>query len=134
MGPLTGGCSDFWSVCRRRLQYYRQYLPPGGAAAPPALYGVYAPTEHDHQKEFYTALVHGALPPGPAPPPPAPAAPGAAAALSPREEALLGGDIHVAAWELLGMHLFLGGISHAEYRAWRAQQGLLPADAAGLEL
>ena len=48
-------------------------------------------------------------------------------------QALLHGgvDIHVAAERLLGMRLFLGGVSHAEYHRWAAATGFVPAGAGG---
>lgn len=38
-----------------------------------------------------------------------------------RVSSLLDGDIHTAVYELFGMHLFLGGLSHAEHSRWKAQ-------------
>jgi hypothetical protein len=138
---------------KRRLRYYRRFMPPGGLPLGEVpLYGAYAPTEHDEDLEFHVGLARagapGALAAAGAPGSgwadalaaggdelsPA-AADGAAragaafaaaaarvAALGPaRVAALLDGpDPHAAAREVLGVRLFLGGVSHGEYQAWRA--------------
>lgn len=173
------------AALHRKLRYYKRFIPPGGLPQL-HLYGVYAATSNDGDKEMYAALLRhcedadsgsssmgGSLgsidrslssgsessldlelvtaaaaggmaaaasaAPGAAAGQPAPgssrqqervqaALSGAAARLEglPAEErhALLhSGDIHEAAERLLGMRLFLGGISHSQFHSWAAATG-----------
>ena len=168
----------------RKLRYYKRFIPPGGLPQL-HLYGVYAATSNDGDKEMYAALLRhceaadsgsrsmgsidsslsslssgsessidlelvaaaaaggmaaaASAAPGAAAGQPAPgssrqqervqaALSAAAARLEglPAEErhALLhSGDIHEAAERLLGMRLFLGGISHSQFHSWAAATG-----------
>lgn len=106
----------------RRLRYYAQYMPPTGLASV-QLYGVYAATERDMDAEFYRSAARSCLDPG------GPLLPGPSpddAAL----QALLNGDAQVAAEQVLGMRVFMGGISHAQLTAWRRQEGVPERDVA----
>jgi len=100
----------------RRLKYYRQYIPDGGLPEGVRLYGVYSATAHDMDFGFYRDIAIAFLSPGAS-------VEECIAAKQAGESAAAGlvarGDTHAAAEELLGMRLFLGGLSHKEYCAWR---------------
>lgn len=168
----------------RKLRYYKHFIPPGGLPQL-HLYGVYAATSNDGDKEMYAALLRHceggsegggegggsggsgtvdifssasgssggssdsldleweaaggatggaaartALHPGAARQQAQVAAALAAAearleGVTPEERhALLhSGDIHAAVERLLGMRLFLGGVSHSQFHRWAAATG-----------
>lgn len=163
--------------CFRKLRYYKRYIQPGGLPRL-HLYGVYAATANDGDKELYAALLrscegmphssssgangssssgditdasgegelassadsssraieHAAAAaatsgPGHSTQQEVLAALEAAAQRAcrlpaqRRAELLLRGDAHAAAEELLGMRVFLGGVSHGEFHAWARRTG-----------
>lgn len=151
--PATPALSSF--PPRRKLRYFQRYIGPGGLPHI-HLYGVYAPTLMDGDKEFYSALLAacearqpwaaqhtsassggteaGCLDNGggiAGSPPPAAVREALAVAaarlerFSPeeRQRLLHGADTHAAAEALLGMRIFLGGVSHGQYHAWAAATG-----------
>jgi hypothetical protein len=155
------------------VRYYQRYIEPGGLPHL-RLYGVYAPTARDGDKQFYAALLrHCEAVIGQSQPALLAAAAGAKqqsaaeqgsllqlgangsqAALqqqvqemvtaaharvgrfSAEERAALlhSTDAHAAVEQLLGMRLFLGGISHKQYHDWARQQGYDSSSMAGAEL
>ena len=156
----------------RKLRYYKRYIQPGGLPRL-HLYGVYAATANDGDKELYSALLRrcegvgvtdrgsgssgsseGASGSGDlsvdsegdsraAQHAADPAARGrgdwlqqevqAAMATAEqrvarlpaerRAELLLRADAQLAVEELLGMRMFLGGVSHGEFHAWARRTG-----------
>ena len=85
----------------------------------------------DEDLGYYRAVLHQEvlglppsavdLAPGPGRPPPAWEPPPAHAVA----ELLAGGDTHAAVEALLGMRIFLGGVSALEYEIWKDQQGVV---------
>lgn len=163
---------------RRKLRYYKRYIQPGGLPRL-HLYGVYAATTNDGDKELYSALLRCCEASG-SPDSSSGSCGGsssgstniedasgqvelcsvtgggtraaqhvAAAAAGPgeglqrevqavldsgadrvqqvsaqrRTELLQRADAQLAAEELLGMRMFLGGISHGEFHAWARRTG-----------
>lgn len=154
----------FSKSSKKRLRYFRRFLPPGGLHEV-LLVGAYSATDNDDDDAFYQHTLWSALLLGPAAASPqlhdqpastaaaapaptlataGPAARGAApaavrepraaatlpgAGLSQRErEALLLGSCREAVHRLLGLSLFLGGVSHAVLQRQGYQSG---SDAGG---
>jgi hypothetical protein len=109
-GLFDAAIRSFSAQTKRKLRYYGQYCDPSMQQI--QLYGVYAPTERDIDSQFYQELackhlgagadVHETMD-------------AAHVAMEQETVQLLEGDIHAAVKELLGMRVFCGGLSHAEY-------------------
>lgn len=99
---------------RKRIRYYKQFIPPHllQEGFVPQLYGMYASTQHDGDDLYYRRKAWREEDPDDL-------------SLVPdtrRVEELLSGDIHIAAETLLGMNVFLGGISDREYSDWKKKK------------
>jgi hypothetical protein len=130
---------------RRKLRYYARYIGPDGLPHL-RLYGVYAATLRDGDQAFYTSLLrHCECERSAAPLRQQGKQQGAgsddalhrrveqAAAEATyrvqqmsdeeRQAILHGADTHAAVEQLLGMRIFLGGVSHKQYHDWAQRTG-----------
>lgn len=89
------------------------------------LYGVYSATDNDLDKTYHQDIARVQLTtPRLNPSTQTQGSSSFGPQLDPKTIDLLQGDVHQAAEELLGMRLFVGGLSHSEYVAWQERSGI----------
>jgi hypothetical protein len=127
---------NFDKSSRKRIKYYKKYIPSGKLLLQQKeeepeedgrqqlrqkgvqLFGVYAPTMHDNDSQFYQDTLKAHFDTNNSTMQYHPSQ------LTEEEVYFLNdGDIHTAVDKLLGAKIFLGGISDAEYYRW--QQGVM---------
>lgn len=152
---LSGGALRLMPcIPRRKLRYYARYISPDGLPQL-RLYGVYAATLRDGDQAFYTALLrHCECGPGTALPRQGEEQEGGSSddALRNRVEQAVGeatarlqrfgdeerhalvhgADTHAAVEQLMGMRIFLGGVSHKQYHDWAQRTGYVAGSGADL--
>ena len=111
---FDGHIREFSTSTKRKLKYYAQYMPSEGLEEV-KLYGVYSSTSHDIDAPFYRSLAQAHVVVG---------ADRSTPDITVDARVVMDGDLLEGVHRLLGMHVFLGGLSHAELSTWRSHAGL----------